>query len=221
MKHFTCRKLLSNISVCLESIFKTGLRYRNLHFVATHVDETYSCRIRKFRSSIESSRLEVESTFFFFFFCAGNRLRTITSDRTAYNDSSLSSRTRRYDRNYWEVINLLLVLYLKLEKILQFSDKGKWLNSESPRKLKVSPVCKSDPRFSATFQKFYVKTRIDSALREFPTRRPSSCHLIPEEPNREFTGLMNRTRVSINIRRPARRLRHARSCIIQWNSFRG
>ena len=46
--------------------------------------------------------------------CAGNWLRTITSDQTVHNNSSLSFWTRRYDitgdKDYWEVINLLLVL---------------------------------------------------------------------------------------------------------------
>ena len=69
--------------------------------------------------------------------CAGDWLRTITSDRTVHNNSSLSYRTRRYDiiwismdRNYREVINLLfaspILFYLnilKTGKILQHWDK--------------------------------------------------------------------------------------------------
>ena len=44
--------------------------------------------------------------------CAGNWLRTITSDRTVYKRSSLSFSSEfvgmiSLDRNYWEVINLL------------------------------------------------------------------------------------------------------------------
>ena len=47
--------------------------------------------------------------------CAGNWLRTITSDRTVHNNSSLSFSFElvdiiSLDRNYWEVINLLFVL---------------------------------------------------------------------------------------------------------------
>ena len=47
--------------------------------------------------------------------CAGNWLRTVTSDRTVHNNSSLSFSFElvdiiSLDRNYWEVINLLFVL---------------------------------------------------------------------------------------------------------------
>ena len=42
--------------------------------------------------------------------CAGNRLRTITSDQAACNNSSLlNSSVISPDRNYWEVTNLLFV----------------------------------------------------------------------------------------------------------------
>ena len=53
--------------------------------------------------------------------------RTITSDRTVYNDSSLSSMS--LDRNYQEVINLPFVSpglhsdILKTEKMLHFGTK--------------------------------------------------------------------------------------------------
>ena len=63
--------------------------------------------------------------------CADNWLRTITSDRTVYNNLSLSFSFElvdiiSLDRNYWDIINWLFVLpglYLnivKTEKILQF-----------------------------------------------------------------------------------------------------
>ena len=62
--------------------------------------------------------------------CADNWLRTVTSDRTAYNNSSLPFWTRyHWIENYWEAINLLLVssgLYLNIletEGISQFWDK--------------------------------------------------------------------------------------------------
>ena len=62
-----------------------------------------------------------------FFICAGNWLRTVTSDQTAYSNSSLSLRTR-WNRNYSEVINWLFGLLwniLETERVLQFWNKKK------------------------------------------------------------------------------------------------
>ena len=65
--------------------------------------------------------------------CAGNWLRAVTSDRTVHSHSSLSFRTRRYDRRYhwiemiekWQIYySFCLCIWLhlnifKTEKILQ------------------------------------------------------------------------------------------------------
>ena len=71
---------------------------------------------------------------FFLTTCAGNWLRTITSDQTVYNNSSLPFSFKlvgiiSLGTNYWEVINSLFVLpglylnILETETILQFWDK--------------------------------------------------------------------------------------------------
>ena len=74
--------------------------------------------------------------------CAGNWLRTVTSDQhRTYNNSSLSFCARPYvhhyywDRDDWEVTNLLFVLpglYLKLRRHRNFG----WKNSPKECRIK-------------------------------------------------------------------------------------
>ena len=84
-------------------------------------------------SIITSSKEKESDELLCYLPCAGNWLRTVTSDQTVHNNSSLHFSfvlvSISLDRNYWLVINLLLVLsvlYLKLKKYCNFGTKSSW-----------------------------------------------------------------------------------------------
>ena len=76
----------------------------NFHKIGIVLDSEETREDKGFPNEIGNSRLTT---------CAGSWLRTVTSDQTVYNNSSLPFWTRRYDItgnwNYWEVMNLLFV----------------------------------------------------------------------------------------------------------------